>query len=66
MDAQELQNRLRTTLGLRVGEHTARYILDRLNASRNNAFPVLANHAWTGQPVSRELKREDFDQPSLS
>ena len=60
MDTQQLQQQLRTTLGLRVGDHTARYILARLAAPKAKTFPVLANDARTGQPLYPTLNPADF------
>jgi hypothetical protein len=69
MDTQQLQQKLRTALGLRVGDHTARYILARLAAPKPTPFPILANHALTGQPLNRTLNpadlRPDDSQPTL-
>ena len=68
MDTQQLQQQLRTTLGLRVGDHTARYILARLAAPKAKSFPVLANDARTGQPLYPTLNPADLRadaQPTL-
>ena len=60
MDATELQQKLRTAFGLRVGEHTARYILAQLASPKAKSFPVLANDARTGHPLNRTLNADDF------
>ena len=68
MDTQQLQQKLRSALGLRVGDHTARYILARLAAPKAKPFPVLANNALTGQPLYPTLNPADLrpdSQPTL-
>jgi len=68
MDARQVQAKLRTDLGLRLGEHTARYILARLAAPKAKPFPVLANNALTGQPLYPTLNPADLrpdSQPTL-
>ena len=68
MDTRQLQQQLRTTLGLRVGDHTARYILARLAAPKAKSFPILANDARTGQPLYPILDPADLRpdaQPTL-
>ena len=68
MDTQQLQQKLRTTLGLRVGDHTARYIAARLASAKPKPFPVLANDARTGQPLDPTLNPADLRpdaQPTL-
>jgi len=68
MSPQELQQKLRTDLGLRVGDHTARYIAARLASAKPKPFPVLANDARTGQPLYPTLNPADLRpdaQPTL-
>ena len=68
MDARQLQDKLRTDLGLRVGDHTARYIIARLAAPKAKSFPILANDARTGQPLYPTLNPADLRddaQPTL-
>jgi hypothetical protein len=68
MDARQLQDKLRTDLGLRVGDHTARYIIARLASPKAKSFPILANDARTGQPLSPTLNPADLRddaQPTL-
>ena len=60
MDTRELQQKLRTVLGLRVGDHTARYILAKLAAPKAKSFPILANDARTGQPLYPTLNPADL------
>lgn len=55
MDAKQIQQQLRQTLGWRVGDHTARYILDRLTAPEPRPFNVFAADARTGLPLHRPL-----------
>jgi hypothetical protein len=50
----ELQQKLRATLRLNVGDEMARYILARL-AQGGQAFPILATDARTGLPLQRDL-----------
>lgn len=60
MDAEQLQEMLRARLGWRVGPHTARYILSRLNAPASKSIMVLANDARTGMPVHETLHRSQI------
>ena len=54
MTHTELQQKLRATLSLHVGDEMARYILDKL-AQGGRAFPILATDARTGQPLQQNL-----------
>ena len=68
MDARQVQDKLRTDLGLRVGDHTARYISARLASAKAKPFPVLANDARTGQPLYPTLNPAELRpdaQPTL-
>lgn len=68
MDVQELKEKLRIVRGLRVGDHTARYVLAQLASSPTASFPVLANDARTGLPVNLKLTPADVReaaQPTL-
>jgi hypothetical protein len=68
VDATELQQKLRTAFGLRVGEHTARYILAQLASPKAKSFPILANDARTGRPRDPPLHPDDLRptaQPTL-
>jgi hypothetical protein len=68
VDAQELQQKLRTTLGLRVGEHTARYVLAQIASGKATSFSILANDARTGRPVYPKVSAADLRadaQPTL-
>ncbi len=62
MDARQIQDRLRTTLGWRVGDHTARYILDRLKSPKPRAFKVFAADARTGRAVYERLDPTLLDE----
>ena len=55
MTPHELQQKLRTDLGLRVGDHTARYIAARLASAKPKPFPVLANDAQANPHDLAEL-----------
>jgi hypothetical protein len=50
----ELQQRLRATLSLHVGDEMARYILAKI-AQGGQSFEILASDARTGEPVQRNL-----------
>jgi hypothetical protein len=50
----ELQQKLRATLSLHVGDEMARYILAKL-AQGGQAFTILASDARTGLPLQRNL-----------
>jgi hypothetical protein len=68
MDPRQLQEKLRTDLGWRVGDHTARYIAARLASPRAKSFPILANDARTGHPIYPILNPADLRpdaQPTL-
>lgn len=54
MTHTELQQKLRATLSLHVGDEMARYILARLSQG-GDAFPILATDARTGQPLQHNL-----------
>jgi hypothetical protein len=51
----ELQQKLRATLSLHVGDEMARYILAKLAQDGQQAFTILASDARTGQPLQRNL-----------
>ena len=68
MDARQLQDKLRTDLGWRVGDHTARYIIARLTSAKSKPFAILANDARTGLPIACTLNPADLRpdaQPTL-
>jgi hypothetical protein len=50
----ELQQKLRATLSLHVGDEMARYILAKI-AQGGKSFSILASDARTGQPLQRDL-----------
>jgi hypothetical protein len=51
LNAHELQERIRRELGWRVGDATARYIIDRMLTSGHAAFPIFASDARTGMAI---------------
>jgi hypothetical protein len=52
MISDELQEKLKTILGWRVGSETAAYIQTRLlGEAPHTPFPILAHDARTGQPL---------------
>ena len=51
MDPVTLQEKLRTELGWRVGLQQAIYILARLAAAEQKAFPIFASDARTGHAI---------------
>ena len=67
MDERTLQELLCKHHHLRVGEHTARYLLAKLTApgKKPRHIPLLAQHALTGKPCSHSLDPADLTQPSL-
>jgi hypothetical protein len=68
VDAEQLHVKLRTTLGMRVGDRTAEYILGKLSASKTaRPFPIFASDARTGHPIRPTLNPADFDdsEPNL-
>jgi hypothetical protein len=60
LDIEQLQQTLRITMGLRIGEEMAKYILVKLAASSVTSFPILACDARTGQPAWSEIKPADL------
>ena len=54
MTHSELQQKLRSTLSLNVGDEMARYILAKLDQG-GQTFPILATDARTGLPLQRDL-----------
>lgn len=66
MSHSELQQKLRATLSLHVGDEMARYILTKV-AQGGKSFSILATDARTGQPVQPELDPAIFtSQQQLS
>jgi len=61
----ELQQKLRATLGLHVGDEMARYILAKL-AQGGRSFEILASDARTGHPVQPRLDAATLTSPQLS
>src|SRR6266498_3571913 len=60
LDIEQLQQTLRITMGLRIGNEMAKYILAKLAAPSSSAsFPILASDARTGQPVRPEINPGD-------
>ena len=58
MDAQQIQELLRTRHNLRVGQHTARYVAARLAAAKAKApkpLSIFAADARTGVPISGKI-----------
>ena len=54
MTHSELQQKLRATLGLHVGDEMARYIIAKI-AQGGKSVSILASDARTGQPLQRDL-----------
>lgn len=50
MDPRQLQERLRATLGWRIGDHTARYLLSKMASSKTKLIPIQVADARTGIP----------------
>ena len=55
MDTPQIQEKLRTALGWRVGDHTAKYILDQLASPKPRAFKIFAADARTGRALHERL-----------
>ena len=66
LDVEQLQQTLRITMGLRIGDEMAKYILAKLAASSAASFPILASDARTGQPVRSEINPADLAVPPSS
>ncbi len=66
MDSEQLQQTLRITMGLRIGDEMAKYILAKLAASSATSFPILASDARTGQPARYEISPADLAFPPSS
>jgi hypothetical protein len=62
LNAEQIQQHLRANHGLRVGQHTARYILSQLDRSKM-AFPIFATDARTGQPLHPTFNPKHFQDP---
>jgi hypothetical protein len=60
LDIEQLQQTLRITMGLRIGDEMAKYILAKLAASAAAPFPILASDARTGQPARHEINPADL------
>ena len=62
MNPTQLQQHLRETQNLRIGEETARYIATRLTAPLTDPtpFPIFAQDARTGHPLQPTLNPADF------
>jgi hypothetical protein len=61
MNAEQVRNKLRATLGLTVGEQVAAYVLSMLDATPAlTALPILAQDARTGTPVRRTLEPSEL------
>jgi hypothetical protein len=63
LDIEQLQQTLRITMGLRIGDEMAKYILVKLAASSVAPFAILASDARTGQPVRPEINAADLAVP---
>jgi hypothetical protein len=66
LNAEQIQQHLRANHGLRVGQHTAQYILSKLDRAKT-AFPIFATDARTGQPLHPKFDPTNLDrsQPTL-
>ena len=65
MNPTELQQKLRATLSLHVGEETARYILAKAARGDRRSFPILATDARTGQPLHRTIDPSILTDPQF-
>ena len=54
MTQSELQQKLRDTLSLHIGDEMARYILAKI-AQGGKSVSILGSDARTGQPLQRDL-----------
>jgi hypothetical protein len=69
MNPAALQEKLRTELGWRIGLEQAIYILARLAAAEQKAFPIFASDARTGHAIRPLLEPTHFTleaQPKLN
>ena len=64
MNASQLQQMLRATLSIHVGDEMAQYILAKA-AQGDRSFPILATDARTGQPLRPTLDSTLFADPQL-
>ena len=56
MNSQEVQRALRETTGVRVGPHTADYVVNQLiTPDAPNGFFVMGGDARTGRPVRHRI-----------
>ena len=62
MNPTQLQQHLRETQNLRIGEETARYIATRLRSDTQPSptIEIFAQNARTGQPLLQTLDLADF------
>jgi len=66
LNAEQIRQHLRANQGLRVGPHTAQYILSKLDRTKA-AFRIFATDARTGQPLHPKFDPANLDrsQPTL-
>jgi hypothetical protein len=64
LNLTELQQKLRATLSLNVGDEMARYILAKA-AQSDRSFPIFATDARTGQPLCPTLDPAILTDPQL-
>jgi len=65
MNSEELQEKLKSILGWRVGPQTAAYIQSRMQAgSPQEAFPILAHDARTGHAIRPSFDPRRLNVPS--
>jgi hypothetical protein len=67
VDEQTLQSFLCNHHNLRIGNHTAKYLLAQLaSPKKTRKIPLLANDARTGHPLHRHLTPADLTSPQPS
>jgi hypothetical protein len=64
LDARQLQEQLRATLGWRIGDHTARYLLSKMTSGKAKAIPIQVADARTGIPRLLKFQPAQIAEPA--